>query len=139
MPDERLATRVKDLRPWHQKSPYAGVKTDPDELVVEQGRVYSGVNFTLTAEAVDEIHHGYRCGLCHEAQIGGAWPKTCSLCKRPFRKAYEVFCRQFKGEEWVGTTINFAKELDRLDAELEEDNWAEHPTMGIVIPSGANP
>lgn len=139
MPDDRLVVDDKPT-PWHLKSPYAGVKSDPDEIVVEQGRVYQGVNFTLTREAVDEIHAGVRCGLCHEAirpSVDKAWPENCWLCKRPFRKAYEVFNKQFQGEEWVGTTIDFRKELDRLDDELERDNWEATPTTGIVVPKGA--
>lgn len=137
MPDDRFAPVEKDTTPWHQKSPYAGVKADPNEIVVEQGRVYQGVNFTLTKEAVDEIHAGVRCGLCHEAirpSVDKAWPENCWLCHRPFKKAYEVFNKQFQGEEWVGTTINFKDELDRLDAEHEEDKWVQSPTTGIIIP-----
>lgn len=137
MPDERFAPVVEDPTPWHQRTPYAGVKDDPNEIVVENGRVTQGVNFTLTREAVAQIHAGVRCGLCHEAirpSVDKAWPETCWLCKRPFDKAYEVFKKQFQGEEWVGTTIDFRKEIDRMDAELEHDNWKEHPTSGIVIP-----
>lgn len=139
MADERLAT-VVDKTPWHQKSPYAAVKDDPNEIVVEAGRTYRGVNFTLTREAMDEVHQGVRCGLCHEAirpGVDSAWPESCWLCRRPFRKAYEVFKKQFQGEEWVGTTIDFGKELDRLDDELERDNWAERPTSGIIVPRSA--
>ena len=134
MPDERFITPEKDRTPWHQKSPYAGVKDDPNELIVEVGRVYRGVNKTLTREAVEETRAGYRCGICQEPQRDGAWPKTCSLCGRDFQKAYDAFEKGFQGEEWVGTTINWRKEIDRLDDELEQDNWAERPTSGIVIP-----
>ena len=111
------------------------MKDDPDELIVENGRAYRGVNKTYTREAIEEIRQGYRCGICDEAQTGGAWPKSCSLCGRDFRGAYEAFWKQFRGEEWVGTTINWSEELRRLDDELERDNWAEHPTTGIVIPA----
>lgn len=138
MPDERFTTTV-DERVWHQKTPYAGVKTDPNEIVIDGTRVSQGVNFTFTREAVDEIHAGVRCGHCHEAirpAVDHAWPKTCWLCGWDFAKAHELFNRQFQGEEWVGTTIDFRKEIDRLDDELERDNFAERPTRGIVIPKG---
>lgn len=137
MPDDRLATTQEDLTPWNHRNPYAGVKEDPNEIVVEAGRVYGGVNFTLTKEAVDEIHQGVRCGLCHEAirpAVDKAWPENCWLCRRPFRPGYEAFVKQFQGEEWVGTTIDFGKELDRLDDELDRDKWAESGSSGIVIP-----
>lgn len=120
--------------PWHQRTPYAGVKDDPNELIVERGRVYRGVNKTLTREAVAETHAGRRCGICQEPQIDRAWPKVCSLCKRDFKAAYEAFKKQFKGEEWVGSRINWSEELDRLDDELERDNFAEDPKTGIIIP-----
>ena len=123
--------------PWHQRTPYAGVKDDPDELIVENGRVYRGVNKTLTAEAVEQIRLGLRCLRCEEPQIHGAWPKECSLCRFPIKaEQMRLFERWFKGEQWVGSTINWSHELDRLDDELERDNWAEHPTLGIVVPKG---
>lgn len=126
---------MTDNKPWHQRSPYAGVKADPNEVVVMKGRVYAGVNKTLTAEAIQEIKDGVRCIICEEPQLKGAWPKACALCGFPIKKdQMKLFEKTFKGEEWVGTTINFDKELDRLDAELEEDNWREHPTSGIVLP-----
>ena len=122
-------------KPWHQKTPYAGVKDDPDELHVINGRVYRGVNKTLTREAWEEVRLGRRCLMCEEPQLQMPFPKKCSLCGFPMRKQQtETLQKLFKGEEWVGTTINWSEELDRLDDELERDNWAEHPTSGIVIP-----
>lgn len=126
---------VKEARPWHQVSPYAGVKDDPNELVIIKGRVYRGVNKTLTAAAIEQIKDGVRCIMCEEPQLKGPWPKTCALCGFPIAKEQaRLFEKTFKGEEWVGTTIDFGKELDRLDAELEEDNWKERPTRGVVLP-----
>ena len=71
-------------RPWHQRSPYAGVKDDPDELIVENGRVYRGVNKTLTREAIDQVKAGYRCLRCEEPQLS-PWPAKCSLCGFPMK------------------------------------------------------
>lgn len=136
MPDDRFVTPERDDRPWHQKSPFAGVKTDPNERVVHGRRTMQGVNVTLTADAVAEIRDGRRCGECYEPQLVKAWPDACSLCRADFKLAYDRFERRFQGEEWVGTTINFRDEMDRLDDELERDNWAEHPTTGIVLPPG---
>lgn len=135
MADDRFETPVKDETPWHQKTPYAGVKPDPGELIVQNGRVYSGVNKTLTAEAIEQVRTGFRCILCEEPQINGSWPEKCGLCGFPIKeKQAELFKKQFKGEEWVGSTIKWSEELDRLDDELERDNWAESPTSGIIIP-----
>ena len=135
MPDERFEKPVKDEIPWHQKSPYAGVKDDPNELVVHNGRVTRGVNKTLTAEAIDQIKSGYRCLMCEEPQVKGAWPEKCSLCGFPIKaEQMDLFKKWFKGEEWVGSRINWREEIDRLDDELERDNWAESPTSGIIIP-----
>ena len=137
MPDERLATPEVDQTPWHQKTPYAGVKDDPNELVIMRGRTYRGVNKTLTREAWEEVRVGRRCLMCEEPQVKEAFPKFCSLCKYPMKTdQMKDFEKLFIGEEWVGTTIDFRKELERLDDELERDNWAEHPTTGIVIPRG---
>ncbi len=122
---------------WHQQSPYAGVKTDPHEIVVQESRVTQGVNKTLTREAWEEVRIGRRCVMCEEPQLREAFPKQCSLCGFPMRaEQMKYFEKLFVGEEWVGTTINFSEELDRLDDELERDNWAEHPTLGIVVPRG---
>jgi ribosomal protein L37E len=135
MPDERLATPQTDPRPWHQRSPYAGVKDDPDELIVQDGRVTRGVNKTLTPEAWEEVRVGRRCVMCEEPQLKEAFPKQCSLCGFPMKKEQmRYFEKLFAGEEWVGTSIDFRAELDRMDDELERDNWAEHPTLGIVVP-----
>ena len=137
MPDERFQTPEIDTRPWHQKSPYAGVKTDPNERIgVGSRRPTRGVNYTFTREAAEEIRQGRRCGECHEPQLKEAWPKRCSLCHADFKFAYDRWEKRFQGEEWVGTTINWRDEMDRLDDELERDNWAEHPTVGIVLPPG---
>ncbi len=108
-----------------------------NEVIIDQGRVYEGVNETVTREAFQEIQAGRRCGICKEPQLDKAWPKQCSLCQRDFRRCYDQFMRRFQGEEWVGSRIDERAEIDRLDAELEEDNWNEHPTTGIVIPRGA--
>ncbi len=127
------------MKPWHQQTPYAGVKDDPNELVIIKGRVYGGVNKTLTREAIEQIKDGVRCILCEEPQLKGPWPKACSLCGFPIAKEQlALFEKTFKGEEWVGSTINFSEELDRLDAELEEDNWREQPTRGILLPRAIN-
>lgn len=139
MSDDRFVKAPVDERPWHQKSPYAQVKSDPDERIIDRGRVYQGVNYTFTREAFDEFHAGRRCGLCHEPQIREAWPKRCAneYCNVDFKKAYDLWCKQFQGEEWVGSRIDWRAEMDRLDGELEQDNWKEHPTSGIIIPEGA--
>ncbi len=135
MPDDRFERPVEDPTPWHQKTPYAGVKDDPNELVIENGKVYRGVNKTLTAEAIEQIKTGYRCIRCEEPQMKGAWPERCSLCGFPIKdKQMELFHKWFKGEEWVGSRINYREEIDRLDDELERDNWEESPTSGIIIP-----
>lgn len=136
MSDDRFVKAPEDPRPWHQRSPYAGVKHDPNELIVDRGRVYGGVNKTYTREAVDEFHAGRRCGNCDEPQTREAWPKKCSLCGVDFKKAYDQWCKRFQGDEWVGSRIDWREEMDRLDGELERDNWAEHPTSGIIIPKG---
>ena len=137
MPDERFTKADVDPRPWHQKSPYAGVKDDSAELVVHEGTVYRGVNKTYTAEAVAEFHAGRRCGYCDEPFIHQAWPKECPVCRRDVKKAYDQWTRRFVGEEWVGSTINWRQEMDRLDDELERDNFAaEHTIGGVVIPKG---
>ncbi len=135
MPDDRFEKPVKDETPWHQKTPYAGVKDDPNELIIENGNVYQGVNKTLTAEAVEQVRTGFRCIRCEEPQINGAWPDKCGLCGFPIKaEQMKLFEKAFKGEEWVGSTINWRSEMDRLDDELERDNWAESPTSGIIIP-----
>lgn len=135
MSDERLQTTVEDPTPWHQRTPYAGVKNDPHELIVHDDRVTVGVNKTLTREAWEEVRVGRRCVMCEEPQIKEAFPTQCSLCRFPMKKEQmRYFEKLFVGEEWVGTTINFRDELDRMDAELERDNWEERPTSGIVIP-----
>lgn len=137
MSDERLATPVKDTTPWHQKSPYAGVKGDPHELIVLNDRVTQGVNKTLTREAWEEVRVGRRCVMCEEPQIREAFPKQCSLCGFPMKdEQMKYFERLFIGEEHVGTTIDFRAELDRMDAELEQENWEANPTTGIIVPRG---
>lgn len=125
--------------PWHQKSPYAGVKNDPYELIVHDGRVTQGVNKTYTREAFEEIRVGRRCIMCDEPQLKEEMPAECSLCKFPMREQQHRYLGALdQGDEWVGTTINFREEIDRLDAELEEDNWVADPmrSTGIVIPRG---
>jgi hypothetical protein len=134
MPDERFTAAEVDSRPWHQKTPYAGVKNDPNEIWIVHGKPRQGVNITFTAEAWEEFHQGRRCGECHEPQVKKPWPKTCGICHNDFRLMYDRLMRRYQGEEWVGTTINWRSEMDRLDDELERDNWAEHPTLGIVVP-----
>jgi len=125
------------MTPWHQKTPYAGVKEDPNELVVLESRVMGGVNKTLTREAWEEVRVGRRCVMCEEPQVKEAFPKQCSLCGFPIRdEQMKYFERLFKGEEWVGSTIRWSEEMDRLDDELERDNFAERPTRGIVLPRG---
>ena len=125
------------MTPWHQQSPYAGVKNDPDELIVLDDRVTLGVNKTLTREAWEQVRVGRRCVMCEEPQLKEAFPRQCSLCGFPMRdEQMKYFERLFVGEEHVGTTIDFDKELDRLDDELERDNFAERPTRGIVLPRG---
>jgi hypothetical protein len=121
--------------PWHQKTPYAGVKNDPNEIVIQGERVTGGVNKTLTAEAIEQVRTGFRCLMCEEPQVNGAFPAKCGLCGFPMKeKQADMFKKLFKGEEWVGSTINWTDELDRLDDELERDNWQESPTSGIIIP-----
>lgn len=128
---------VKAPTPWHQKTPYAGVKDDPHELIVLNDRVTQGVNKTLTREAFEEVRVGRRCIMCEEPQLKGAFPKECSLCGFPMREEQIRYLEKLdQGEEWVGTSINFRDEIDRMDAELEQENWQEHPTLGIVIPKG---
>jgi ribosomal protein L37E len=135
--DERLATKVSDPRPWHQRSPYAGVKDDPAEIIVLNDRVTRGVNKTLTREAWEEVRIGRRCIRCEEPQLKEEFPKQCSLCGFPMKEhQMRYFERLFQGEEWVGSTIDWRAELDRMDDELERDNFADHPTSGIVIPRG---
>lgn len=136
MPDERFQTPEVDTRPWHQKSPYAGVKPDPNERWIDGRRKTQGVNFTFTREAVEEIRQGRRCGECHEPQVLQDWPKRCSVCHADFKFAYDRWERRFQGEEWVGPTVNMRDEIERLDAELEQDNWEANPTTGIVLPRG---
>ena len=136
MPDERFVQPEADTRPWHQRSPYAGVKTDPHERVIHGRRTTQGVNFTFTREAVEEIRQGRRCGECHEPQLLGDWPKRCAVCQADFKFAYDRWEKRFQGEEWVGTTINWRDEMDRLDDELERDNWAADAKTSILLPPG---
>ena len=122
---------------WSQESPYAGVKTDPDEIMILDDRVTQGVNKTLTPEAWEQVRVGRRCVMCEEPQVKEAFPVQCSLCGFPMRdEQMKYFERLFAGEEWVGTTINFTEELDRLDDELERDNFAANPSKGIVLQRG---
>jgi hypothetical protein len=122
-------------KPWHQRTPYAGVKTDPSEIVVQNGRVTQGVNRTYTREAFEELRVGRRCIMCDEPQIKEAFPKECSLCRFPMKnEQLNYLAKMDQGEEHVGTTINFSEELDRMDDEIERDKWAEHPTSGIIVP-----
>ncbi len=123
--------------PWHQKSPYAGVKNDPHELIVQNGRVTEGVNKTYTREAFEEIRLGRRCIMCDEPQVKAEMPEKCSLCGFPMaEQQHRYLAAMDQGEEWVGTTINFREEIDRMDAELEQENWEENPTTGIIVPKG---
>lgn len=126
-------------KPWHQKTPYAGVKDDPFELIVQNGRVTQGVNKTYTREAFEEIRVGRRCIMCDEPQLHGEMPKECSLCKFPMAEQQHRYLGAMdQGEEHVGTTIDFRAEIDRMDAELEQENWTADPmrSTGIVIPAG---
>lgn len=121
--------------PWHQKSPYAKVETDPHELDNIGGRFAQGVNKTYTREAFEEIRVGRRCIMCDEPQLKEAMPETCALCGFQMRKQQHRYLAALdQGEEWVGTTIDFRKEIDRMDAELEQENWEENPTTGIIVP-----
>src|SRR5207302_9047908 len=81
MSDDRFEKAPVDPRPWRERSPFVAVVDDPNELIVEEGRITRGAEITWTREAVSQVHLGYRCGICGEAQET-AWPKLCWLCKR---------------------------------------------------------
>lgn len=143
MPDTKSSPPSPDriVQHWAAPPQWGYVKENPSELFVIDGEARGGIEEGLTEDTVNRIRAGYMCVICKEPHEK-PWPKLCSLCGFAMRLNQErVFKTLFRGEARLGhdygPTVNIEQEIDRLDDELERDNWAEHPTLGIVVPRSA--
>lgn len=119
------------------------VKKDPSLLVAfGDDDLRQGVEMGLSPDDVNRIRQGYVCIKCKEPQPV-PFPEACSLCKLPMREAQrELFAKLYQGDakqgrDW-GSSINFTDEIDRLDWELDRDNWVDAGNVpGIIVPKGS--
>lgn len=119
------------------------IKKDASTLVAfGDNDLRQGVEMGLTPDDINRIREGYVCIKCKEPQPR-PFPKTCSLCGLPMAEAQrELFAKLYhgtatEGRDW-GSSIDWTDELDRLDWELEQDNWeAAGNVPGIIVPKGS--
>ena len=125
-------------RSWRDPPQWGYVKENPDELFEINGQLRGGIEEGLTIETFERVREGYLCIICKEPHET-PFPTKCSLCSFPMRDQQARYLQTLDRGKAVlgrdyGTSIDFDKELDRLDDEIERDEWADHPTLGIVIP-----
>lgn len=136
------------VRRWNAPPKWGYVKENPDELVEMGGDLRGGIEEGLSPETFERIREGRLCLICKEPQ-SVPFPEVCEMtwtfqgsqqgCGFPIRDQQLRYLEILDRGEAVlgrdyGSKINLDEELDRLDDELERDNWAEHPTSGIIIP-----
>lgn len=127
-------------RRWNAPPQWGYIKRRTDELWIDGNSVFEGIEEGLTQETFDRIRHGYMCIKCKEPHEQ-PFPVQCSLCGFPIKDQQRRYLQLLdRGEARLGVdygpSVQLRDEVDRLDAELEEDEWKEHPTLGIVVPRG---
>lgn len=123
------------VRRWSKPANIAGVRESPDAVEVRNGKPRREIEWTLgDQDTEDRVRLGYLCMNCMEPHEQ-PFPEMCAVCKFPMREHQRrLFEIRHKGERHIGPSVKLSDEFDRLDAEHEQDKWAEHPTLGIVVP-----
>jgi hypothetical protein len=116
---------------------------DATTVRLADGREFLDVNMALEAEDVERIRAGYVCIRCLEPQLENGlpvpFPERClsvlpngqRWCNFPMRaKQAEEFAIMFKGTVKIGSSINYADELERIQ---EFDEYEKR--TGMVIPA----
>lgn len=125
-------------RRWNAPPTFEYAKEAPYMLVYEGDRLAGGVEMGITPETFERIRQGRMCPKCFEP-FETPHPKECPLCRLGERDRAKLLDRMHLGDAVrgrdYGPSTDLDAEVDRLDAELEEDNWRERPSTGIVVPS----
>lgn len=126
-------------RRWNAPPEITYAKNDLQTATVYKDEIRGGIELGLSPGTIQRIREGRMCARCLEP-LEVPWQEKC-LCPRPVKKEERLSHLEFvdtdreakKGKDW-GSTVDLEKEVDRLDEEVLEWKWREHPTLGIVVP-----
>lgn len=104
------------------------------------GREFADVDMALPDDQVEQIRQGYRCIRCLEPTgDAGAFPEVCPStlpdgvtlwCNFPMREMQAAeFEIMFKGTVHIGSRVNHADELGRLEEIADYES-----RTGIILP-----
>lgn len=126
-------------RRWNAPPEILYARQDKNSLIFDGKELRGGTEVGFSPDTIQRMREDRMCPACWEP-FEKPGPARCTLCGLGKKERRKLFEGAFAGEviegEDFGSRIDWRGEVDRLDAELERDNWAEHPRLGIVIPKG---
>lgn len=124
-------------RRWNAPPEIEYAKEAPYMLVYEGGRIAGGVEIGVSTQTTERIRQGRMCPKCLEP-FETPHPAKCPLCNLGEQERRKLLDRMYKGDAVrgrdYGPSVDLDEEVERLDAELEQDNWRADPTTGIIVP-----